>query len=92
MDNRSPSVADRVGAVGPNKIARLRLGPRAARGGEAMHELVGEDDGVVGRVAILGCHADCATPRPLPTQPAAARRKRVAMGWQWSFGSFSHFS
>jgi hypothetical protein len=92
MDNRSPSAADHVGAVGPNKIARSRLGPRTARGREALHELVGDDDGIFGRVAMPGCHDDCATPLPLPTQPAAARRKRVAMGWQWSFGSFSHFS
>jgi fumarate reductase iron-sulfur subunit len=73
---------DFVGAVGLNKIARLRLDPRDARSDEAFYELVGDDDGVFGCMSLLGCHDVCPKQLPLQTQLAFVRRKMVAMGWQ----------
>ena len=72
---------DFVGAVGINKIARFRLDPRDMRTDEDYYELVGDDDGVFGCMALLGCHDVCPKDLPLQTQIAFIRRKMVKMGF-----------
>ncbi|MDE2371327.1 MAG: fumarate reductase iron-sulfur subunit [Burkholderiales bacterium] len=71
---------DFVGAVGLNKIARLRLDPRDGRSDDDFYELVGDDDGVFGCMSLLGCHDVCPKQLPLATQIAFIRRKMVALG------------
>jgi fumarate reductase iron-sulfur subunit len=73
---------DFVGAVGLNKIARLRLDPRETRDDDDFYELVGDDDGVFGCMSLLGCHDVCPKQLPLATQIAFVRKKMVAMGWK----------
>ena len=73
---------DFVGAVGLNKIARLRLDPRDTRGDEDFYELIGDDDGVFGCMTLLGCHDVCPKHLPLQTQIAFLRRKMAAIGWR----------
>ena len=73
---------DFVGAVGLNKIARFRLDTRDTRDDEDFYELVGDDDGVFGCMALLGCHDVCPKDLPLQTQIAFVRRKMVSMGWK----------
>jgi fumarate reductase iron-sulfur subunit len=72
---------DFVGAVGLNKIARLRLDPRDMRDDDDFYELIGDDDGVFGCMSLLGCHDVCPKQLPLQTQIAFLRRKMVSMGW-----------
>jgi fumarate reductase iron-sulfur subunit len=72
---------DFVGAVGLNKIARLRLDPRDVRSDDDYYELVGDDDGVFGCMSLLGCHDVCPKQLPLASQIAFVRRKMVAIGW-----------
>jgi fumarate reductase iron-sulfur subunit len=72
---------DFVGAVGMNKLARLRLDPRDQRDDADFYELIGDDDGVFGCMSLLGCHDVCPKQLPLQTQIAFLRRKMVAMGW-----------
>jgi fumarate reductase iron-sulfur subunit len=74
--------ADFVGAVGLNKIARFRLDPRDTRGDADYYDLVGEDDGVFGCMALLGCHDVCPKNLPLATQIAFLRRRMAAAGWK----------
>lgn len=69
-----------VGAVGLNKIARFRLDPRDTRGDDDFYELVGDDDGVFGCMALLGCHDVCPKQLPLQTQIAYLRRRMAAIG------------
>ena len=71
---------DFVGAVGLNKIARVRLDPRDERTDEEFYELVGNDDGVFGCMTLLGCHDVCPKGLPLQTQIAFLRRKMVKAG------------
>jgi succinate dehydrogenase iron-sulfur subunit len=73
---------DFVGAVGLNKIARLRLDPRDQRSDEDFYELIGDDDGVFGCMSLLGCHDVCPKNLPLSTQIAFLRRKMAAVGWK----------
>jgi fumarate reductase iron-sulfur subunit len=73
---------DFVGAVGLNKIARLRLDPRDQRSDEDFYELIGDDDGVFGCMALLACHDICPKNLPLSTQIAFLRRKMAAVGWK----------
>ena len=73
---------DFVGAVGLNKIARLRLDPRDQRSDEDFYELIGDDDGVFGCLSLLGCHDVCPKNLPLSTQIAFLRRKMAAVGWK----------
>jgi fumarate reductase iron-sulfur subunit len=73
---------DFVGAVGLNKIARLRLDPRETRNDDDFYELVGDDDGVFGCMTLLGCHDVCPKQLPLATQIAFIRKKMVALGWK----------
>jgi fumarate reductase iron-sulfur subunit len=72
---------DFVGAVGLNKIARLRLDPRDTRKDDDFYDLVGDDSGVFGCMSLLGCHDVCPKQLPLQTQIAFVRRKMVALGW-----------
>ena len=72
---------DFVGAVGLNKIARLRLDPRDTRSDEDFYDLVGDDNGVFGCMSLLGCHDVCPKQLPLATQLAFIRRKMVAIAW-----------
>lgn len=71
---------DFVGAVGLNKIARFRLDPRDQRNDEDFYELIGDDDGVFGCMALLGCHDVCPKQLPLQTQIAYLRRKMAVLG------------
>ena len=73
---------DFVGAAGLNKIARLRLDPRDQRSDEDFYELIGDDNGVFGCMALLGCHDVCPKNLPLSTQIAFLRRKMAAVGWK----------
>jgi fumarate reductase iron-sulfur subunit len=73
---------DFVGAAGLNKIARLRLDPRDQRSDEEFYELIGDDNGVFGCMALLGCHDVCPKNLPLSTQIAFLRRKMAAVGWK----------
>jgi fumarate reductase iron-sulfur subunit len=73
---------DFVGAVGLNKIARLRLDPRDTRSDEDFYELVGDDSGVFGCMSLLGCHDVCPKQLPLATQIAFVRRKMASMAWK----------
>ena len=71
---------DFVGAVGLNKIARFRLDPRDHRNDDDYFELIGDDDGVFGCMALLGCHDVCPKQLPLQTQIAFLRRKMLLNG------------
>ena len=73
---------DFVGAAGLNKIARFRLDPRDQRSDEDFYELIGDDNGVFGCMALLGCHDVCPKNLPLSTQIAFLRRKMAAVGWK----------
>jgi len=72
--------ADFVGAVGLNKLARLRLDPHDERDDRAFYELVGNDEGVFGCMSLLGCNDFCPKELPLRTQIAFMRRKMLAAG------------
>jgi fumarate reductase iron-sulfur subunit len=63
------------GAVGLNKIARLRLDPRDQRSDEAFYELVGDESGVFGCMTLLGCEDHCPKNLSLGTQIAWLRRR-----------------
>ncbi len=69
---------DFAGAVGLNKLARLRLDPRDTRGDADFYELVGDEDGVFGCMSLLGCEDSCPKDLPLGTQIAWLRRRMVA--------------
>ena len=71
---------DFVGAVGLNKIGRFRLDPRDRRNDEDYFELIGDDDGVFGCMALLGCHDVCPKQLPLQTQIAFLRRRMLLNG------------
>ena len=73
---------DFAGAVGMNKLACFRLDPRNARSDADFYELVGDDDGVFGGMALLRCHDVCPKHLPLASQIAFLRRKMVAIGWR----------
>ncbi len=73
---------DFVGAVGLNKVARLRLDPRDTRDDDNFYELIGDDSGVFGCMSLLGCHDVCPKQLPLQTQIAFMRRKMVSMAWK----------
>mgnify|MGYP001118839786 CR=1 FL=1 len=68
---------DFVGAVGLNKIARLRLDPRDPREDADYYELIGDDDGVFGCMSLLGCQDVCPKELGLQTQIAYMRRKML---------------
>ena len=67
-----------VGAVGLNKIARLRLDPRDTRRDQDLYELVGDEDGVFGCMTLLGCEDHCPKNLSLATQIAWLRRRMLA--------------
>ncbi len=69
---------DFVGAVGLNKLARLRLDPRDTRTDADFYELVGDENGVFGCMSLLGCEDSCPKDLPLGTQIAWLRRRMVA--------------
>ena len=71
---------DFVGAVGLNKVARMRLDPRDVRGDAEFYELVGTDEGVFGCMSLLGCNDLCPKELPLQAQIAFLRRKMAAAG------------
>jgi fumarate reductase iron-sulfur subunit len=73
---------DFVGAVGLNKIARLRLDPRDTRSDEDFYDVVGDDSGVFGCMSLLGCHDVCPKQLPLQTQIAFVRKKMAALAWR----------
>lgn len=68
---------DFVGAIGLNKIARLRLDPRDRRTDADYYELIGDDDGVFGCMTLLGCQDVCPKNLDLQTQIAYMRRKML---------------
>jgi len=72
--------ADFVGAVGLNKIARFSLDPRDQRADADFYELVGDDDGVFGCMALLGCQDVCPKELPLQSQIAFLRRRMARAG------------
>ncbi|MEW7979590.1 MAG: hypothetical protein AB2813_07265 [Candidatus Sedimenticola endophacoides] len=61
-------------SVGLNKIARFRADPRDRRADPDYVQLVGDDQGVFGRMSLLGCHDLCPKELPLQTQIAYLRR------------------
>lgn len=69
---------DFAGAVGLNKLARLRLDPRDSRGDAEFYELVGDENGVFGCMTLLGCEDSCPKELPLATQIAWLRRRMLA--------------
>ncbi|MDY6921942.1 MAG: fumarate reductase iron-sulfur subunit [Pseudomonadota bacterium] len=69
-----------VGAVGLNKIARLRLDPRDRRDDTAYYEVIGNDDGIFGCMSLMGCQDVCSKELPLQTQLAFLRRKMLTRG------------
>ena len=71
--------ADFAGAVGLNKIARLRLDPRDTRDDEALYELVGDEHGVFGCMSLLGCEDVCPKNLSLATQIAWLRRRMLSV-------------
>jgi fumarate reductase iron-sulfur subunit len=71
---------DFVGAVGLNKVARMRLDPRDVRSDAEFYELVGTDQGVFGCMSLLGCNDLCPKELPLQAQIAFLRRKMAAAG------------
>ncbi|HRH81473.1 MAG TPA: fumarate reductase iron-sulfur subunit [Thiobacillaceae bacterium] len=71
---------DFVGAVGMNKLARFRLDPRDMRSDAAFYQVVGDDSGVFGCMALLGCHDVCPKALPLQTQIAYLRRVMARTG------------
>ena len=73
---------DFVGAVGLNKVARFRLDPRDTRTDADCYELIGDDDGVFGRMSLLACHDVCPKELPFATQIAFLPRKMTGMGWE----------
>jgi fumarate reductase iron-sulfur subunit len=73
---------DFVGAVGLNRIARLRLDPREARTDQDYYDVIGDDDGIFGCMSLLACHDVCPKDLPLATQIAFLRRKMVGIGWR----------
>jgi fumarate reductase iron-sulfur subunit len=68
---------DFVGAVGLNKIARLRLDPRDTRGDQDFYELLGDENGVFGCMTLLGCEDSCPKNLSLATQIAWLRRRML---------------
>ncbi|MDZ7754471.1 MAG: fumarate reductase iron-sulfur subunit [Gammaproteobacteria bacterium] len=73
--------ADFVGAVGLNRIARFRLDPRDGRGDGDFYELIGDDQGVFGCMALLGCQDVCPKDLPLQAQIAFLRRSMARQGF-----------
>mgnify|MGYP001039404708 FL=1 len=71
---------DFVGAVGLNKVARFSLDPRDERTAADMYELVGNDDGVFGCMALLACNDLCPKELPLQSQIAYLRRRMAKQG------------
>lgn len=71
---------DFVGAVGLNKVARLRLDPRDEREDAAWYAIVGDDDGVFGCMSLLACQDVCPKELPLRTQIAWLRRAMARTG------------
>ena len=69
-----------VGAVGLNKVARMRLDPRDGREDAEFYELVGTDEGVFGCMSLLGCNDLCPKELPLQAQIAYLRRRMVKAG------------
>ena len=74
--------ADFVGAVGLNRIARFRLDPRDSRSDAEYYDLVGDDNGIFGCMALAACHDVCPKKLPLLTQIAYLRRRMTASGWK----------
>ncbi len=72
---------DFVGAVGMNRVARLRLDPRDARSDADWYDIIGDDDGVFGCMSLLACHDLCPKDLPLATQIAYLRRAMVRQGF-----------
>lgn len=68
---------DFVGAVGLNRVARLRLDPRDQRTDADYYDLIGDDDGVFGCMSLLGCQDVCPKNLDLQTQIAYMRRKML---------------
>ncbi|MEE4658863.1 MAG: fumarate reductase iron-sulfur subunit [Halieaceae bacterium] len=68
---------DFVGAVGLNKLARLRLDPRDTREDADFYELVGDENGVFGCMSLLGCEDSCPKDLSLGTQIAWLRRRML---------------
>ena len=70
---------DFLGAVGLNKIARLRLDPRDTRSDEALYEIVGDETGVFGCMTLLACEDNCPKNLTLGTQIAWLRRRMISV-------------
>lgn len=68
---------DFIGAVGLNRIARLRLDPRDQRDDADYYDVIGDDDGVFGCMSLLGCEDVCPKNLGLQTQIAFMRRKML---------------
>ncbi len=68
-----------VGAVGLNKIARLRLDPRDTRSDETLFEVLGDESGVFGCMTLLGCEDSCPKNLSLSTQIAWLRRRMLGV-------------
>ena len=69
---------DFLGAVGLNKIARLRLDPRDTRSDAALYDIVGDETGVFGCMTLLACEDNCPKNLTLGTQIAWLRRRMVS--------------
>ena len=70
---------DFVGAVGLLKLARFKLDPHDTRTDDDYYELIGDEDGVFGCMALMGCEDVCPKDLPLQHKIAYIRRKLVAL-------------
>ncbi len=70
---------DFVGAVGLLKIARFELDPNDIRSHDDYYELIGDEDGVFGCMALMGREDVCPKDLPLQHKIAYIRRKLVAL-------------
>ena len=70
---------DFVGAVGLNRIARFYVDPHDERRDEDFYELIGDDNGIFGCMALMACEDHCPKKLPLQEKIAFMRRKMASV-------------
>ena len=66
-----------LGAVGFMHVARFHADPRDKRTDGDWYDIIGDDDGVVGCMTLLGCEDNCPKNLPHQTKIAFLRRRMV---------------